>query len=106
MTEPRPALPEADADAVRQAYLEGATVAELALVYGVSESTVARALPERRPPGPRGSREVPTSTIVELRRVGYSWREIAAATGLSLATVRERHNRWAAQVGARGVTRR
>jgi DNA-binding transcriptional regulator YiaG len=80
---------------LRVGYDAGLTTVELAAKYGISETSVRRAVPVRRRRGPRTARDVSTSTIVTLREeAGCSFGEIAEALGVPKNTVVSRYYRY------------
>lgn len=78
------------------------TIAELAARYGISETSVRRALPSRRRRGPRAADNARTTKVVTLRdEAGCSFREIAAALGIPENTAVTVYYRY---VNGRGAT--
>lgn len=84
---------------LRTGYDAGLTTGELAAKYGISETSVRRAVPVRRRRGPRTDHDVQTSKIVTLREeAGCSFGEIATALGVPKNTVVSRYYRYVEKV--------
>lgn len=76
-------------------YDAGLTIAVLADRYGISETSVRRALPHKRRRGPQSEHAVQTAKIVTLRdEAGCSFDEIARSLGIPRNTVVSRYYRY------------
>lgn len=89
-------LSEADEAEVLVRYQQGATYRQLAERFRCGVKTIGRVL-ERHGVQPRPGNlhvDVDTQAIVDLRRAGDTWAEIARAVGLAPTGCRHRYEAW------------